>query len=74
MKKGGMLILGLVLLIGLSVFVSAILYNNVISEEKILDIPLIKFQNGIFELKRDEKKINIRKNNIKNINKILQKN
>ena len=49
-----------------------ILYDKV--NKKILDIPLIKFQNGIFELKRDEKKINIRKNNIKNINKILQKN
>jgi len=48
-----------------------IMYDKI--NKKILDIPLIKFNMGEFELKGDIKKVNIRKQNINNINKILKK-
>lgn len=47
-----------------------ILYDKI--NAKILDIPLVKYQNGTFVLKGDEKKVNIKKKNLSNINKLLK--
>ncbi len=39
---------------------------------KILDIPMVKYQKGEFILKSDEKKVNVKKQNLSNINKLLK--
>jgi len=40
---------------------------------KILDIPLVKYQKGQFILKTEEKKVNVKKQNINSINKLLKR-
>lgn len=49
-----------------------IIYDKI--NRKILNIPLLKCENGIFILKEDVKKVNVKKSNLSNINKLLKQN
>ena len=49
-----------------------ILYDKI--NKRILSIPLLKYQDGKFILKEDVKKVNVKKSNLNNINKLLKKN
>jgi hypothetical protein len=49
-----------------------IIYDKI--NKKILDIPLVKYENNIFILRSDEKKVNIKKQSLNNVNKLLKKN
>ena len=49
-----------------------ILYDKI--NKRILSIPLLKYQDGKFILKKDVKKVNVKKSNLNNINKLLKKN
>lgn len=41
---------------------------------KILELPLVKYINGKYIIKEDEKKVNVKKQNMNNINKLLKTN
>jgi hypothetical protein len=49
-----------------------IIYDKI--NRKILSIPLLKCEKGIFILKEDVKKVNVKKSNLSNINKLLKQN